>query len=516
MTIINEYFDEFQGSMWVQPGGPNTECYPLLCADVDGIDEPQGSVSTRLCRQPDGSWKTIHHSQGSPGNITCDIATFKARQRNWLQRQAERRCPIPVYLHHSFCGRDDIFLNYDQGKLLQDAIITTKSYGNYLRGRAEPDDTAEQTEQTFSMEAGFPSPEYYKLVSTLNDADAEDEPLRDIAYCNALQCRGPCGALEDVCTDGQIVADAATGATADGYQTTDSGGTWTAWAAQPFAVNEHIASVVCFQIDRNTTRILVACGTAAVAGLRVAYSDDNGGTWTVVQVSASATDYAVHSGALFALDHRNIWLCTFEADVWFSDDAGVTWTDQGAPTPAANEALYYIHFIDENYGWAVGGYRTTPTGLFIQTTDGGDHWALATAEPATEMGVWVAVLDAYHVWVGLDDGTVYYTDDWGTTWTQRTLPVAMTNTGDGMFVDDYCGFICGYRNDGVDDHPIIYRTINGGHDWEYWIYPTAFDSSVTHFGLNAIWVCSYNEAHAVGEQLSGGNSIVWTLDVAGE
>jgi hypothetical protein len=153
--------------------------------------------------------------------------------------------------------------------------------------------------------------------------------------------------------------------------------------------------------------------------------------------------------------------------------------------------------------------------MFIQTTDGGAHWDLATTEPAVEMGVWVSVIDAHRVWVGLDDGTVYYTLDWGTTWTQRTMPVAMTNTGDGMFIDGFCGFVCGYRNDGVDDHPIMYRTFDGGYSWEYWIHDTAFDASVVHFGVNALWVCSYNEVHAVGEQLSGGSSIVWTLKPEG-
>ena len=517
MAVINEFFDEFQGMIWVQPDGPNTEVDPFLCADTDSIDEPLGDFTTRLCRQADGTWKTVNRSQGTPGEITFDIVTWKARQRNWLQRQVERHCSLPIYFQHAFCGRSDVFLNYDQGKLIQDAGIISKGYSNMARGMAEPGDTPEKTGQTFGLTAGPPSPEYYKLVNTLTEAlkssVAEDAPLRDIAFCTTPQCAGPCGAARNECDAGSIVADFTSTDKADGYHTVNNAGSWAAWVEQPFATEEDIASVVCYDIDRDTNRLLAACGTAGAAGLRVAYSDDVGATaWTPVVVDVSNTDYAAHSGALFALDHRHIWLCTFEADIYFSSDGGLTWTDQEAPTPGSNEVLNYVHFIDENYGWAVGGYRSTPTGLFLQTTDGGVHWALATVEPKVEMGVWVAVLDAYKVWVGLDDGTVYFSNDWGATaWTRRVLPLTFVNTGDVMFIDHYCGFVCGYYNDGADDHAVIQRTFNGGADWEYFVYPTAFDTTVEYFGLNAIWVCSYNEAHAVGEMLSGGHSIIWTL-----
>lgn len=517
MAIINEYFDDFQGMIWVQPDGPNTEVYPLACHNTDGIDEPLGGVTTRYCRNFDGSWSAVNRSQGVPGDVTLDIETMKAKQISWLQRQAERRCPQGVYFHHAFCGRTDVFLNYDQGKLAQNSLITNKSYSNMARGNVEADATPEKTMQTFSLSAGYPSPEYYKLVyTTVVLPGTETEPLRDIAFCNALQCRGPCGSFVDICTDGHIVADALSGSKADGYDTDDGGGSYIAWNTQPFAITEDVVSIVCYQIDRGVTRLLVACGTAGAAGLRVGYSDDDGLTWNVAVVAATATDYAMHSGALFALDHRHIWLCTFEADVYFSADGGLTWTDQNAPVPAANESLYYIHFINEDYGWAVGGYRVTPTGLLVETTDGGAHWNVMATEPQTEMCVWVAVLDAYHLWVGMDDGTVWYSNDWGANWLQRTMPLTMVNTGDGMFIDDYCGGVCGYYNDGVHDYPIVFRTFNGGHDWEYELYDDDyFSTTIEQFGLNALWVCSYNEIHTVGELLASGDSIVWILKAPG-
>ena len=58
------YFDNFNGVIWVQPGGPNTISYPLLCSDIDGIDEPQGDVTGRFCLNADGTWTTVNRTQG--------------------------------------------------------------------------------------------------------------------------------------------------------------------------------------------------------------------------------------------------------------------------------------------------------------------------------------------------------------------------------------------------------------------------------------------------------------------
>jgi len=512
---INDYFDEFMGTVWIQPDGPNTPVYPLLCVDLDGIDEPQGDVTRRFCRQGDGQYKVVHSTQGTPSSVTFDVVAWKTNQRSYMQKQVERRCPAAYYLHHAYCGRVDTFLNYDAGKLLPNGLITSKSSGTNARGRAEENDSPDMTEQTFSLSADTPAPEYYGLLPTIGDPASEDEPLRDIAKCSWKQCVGPCGELIDMCDVMNIAGDAAAAAVADGYITEDNATTFTAWAAQPFAADEDIASIVCVQVDRNTTRIIAARGTTDVANpMEIGYSDDEGATWTNVNVGSTNGEYAMHSGALFALDHRHIWLCTDQANVYFSDDGGLTWTDQNAPTPGANESLNYVHFIDENFGWAVGGFRTTPTGLFIQTTDGGEHWDLATAEPKVEMGNWVNVIDAYRVWVGLDDGTVYFSNDWGATWTQRTLPSTLVNTGDGTFISEYEGAIVGYKTGAGNGVPVCFRTFNGGHDWEEYNHTSEFTNAVAHYGLNAVLMCSINEIHIVGEDCDG-VSLVWTLKPAG-
>jgi photosystem II stability/assembly factor-like uncharacterized protein len=175
----------------------------------------------------------------------------------------------------------------------------------------------------------------------------------------------------------------------------------------------------------------------------------------------------------------------------------LTWTDQGAPATA--EELYAIDFIDENHGICVGGTAAT-TSVFLYTHDGGEHWT-EIAGPASEILTGCSVIDNERIWVVTAAGEVYYSYDFGANWSERTMPVTPTVLGDVVFIDEFCGAICGNYNDGVDDHGVIYRTFNGGYDWEYYIADTAFDSALSYYGLNALWVCDYNHIYAVGEQV---------------
>lgn len=520
----NEYFDEFQGVIWVQPNGPNTEPIPVLCATVDGLDQPLGDVTRRFCRNGSGGVTTVKTSQATPSSITGDVVQWKSKRRTTLQKMAATRvkggiCPGAMYIHHGTCGRDDVFLNFIQTQPVYDMILTNKSSGNMARGQREENDSPEMVSQTFSMSGDPFSPDIYsELLNSFLACIAEDEPFRALAICSETICNtGACGAWASRCDEVHVGADAAAVAVADGYVATNDVSSCAAWAAQPFLADEHISALACFQINTDTERLIAARGsTDAGNPAEISYSDDNGATWTAVDVGSTNGEFCEHSQALFALDHRHIWLATNLANVYFSGDGGLTWADQNAPTPSASEGLFGIHFIDEDYGMAVGGFRTTPTGLFIQTTDGGEHWNLMAAEPKIERGNWVQVLDGNRAWVGLDDGTVFYTLNWGTTWTERTMPQTLVNTGVGQFINAYIGAIAGYRTGAGNGVPVVYLTFDGGYSWEQF-NPTElgeFTNAVAHFGINDMLFCDPNHLIMATEDLDGASQI-WSLMPAG-
>jgi photosystem II stability/assembly factor-like uncharacterized protein len=501
------YYTDTMGMLWVQPDGPNTQCYPLFCHDMGDLDAPMGDVTTSLCLNANRQWETVNRDQGAPSAATTTIEAWLPNTRTWLQRQLERRCPLTFYVQRSECPPDDVFLNYDVGKVLQNSIITSHGESNMVLRRGDEGASATKSSESFDVNAQPNPPLYWKLEHARRSI-VEDEHLRDIAFCTVPRCAGACGPAADVCDSGVIVADAATGVAADVWYTANSAQTWTSLAS-PFPVNADLATVVCFPLDRNTTRVVIGVGTTGAG--QVAYSDNlwsGAGTWSALITMGVAAEFFMHSGGLFALDQYHVWGGTDLGTIYFSVDGAATWTAQ-APVNATPDAIYYIHFIDYNYGWAVGDNR-----WMNYTTDGGGHWSLITnaAGTATDIYTCVATIDRNRAWVGGTNigktaAVFYYTADAGATWTNRlprltaaTAGGTITTIGDVMFYDEFAGAVVGNWNDGSHDYKGTWRTYNGGYDWEFY-YDTVeyIGSALTQFGGEATWICDYNHIVSVGE-----------------
>jgi photosystem II stability/assembly factor-like uncharacterized protein len=217
----------------------------------------------------------------------------------------------------------------------------------------------------------------------------------------------------------------------------------------------------------------------------VAYSDDGGTTWTTVNVDATNGAFFGGQGSLFALNYRNIWAGLTSGEVWFSSDGGLTWAEQPSANAGVNGILQ-VKFLDENVG-LFGGYVNT----LYHTSDGGDHWRALTGPFVGDIVTAMAMIDADRWWLGNEDGALWYTMDGGTTWTQRTFPVVGSPgvLGDIHFIDEYHGAF-------VTSGGSIYRTWNGGADWEQ---HTPGDDTFASGGFNAVYMCHPNLVYAVGE-----------------
>ena len=494
MPTESESFSADQAEVWVQPGGPNTTVYLLPCANTDAIDAPGPDVTTRMCRTADG-WRVSHRSRGVPGPTTMTIDTYMSAVQSWLSKQKERGCQMPVYVTHGSC-HNATFLNYDVTDMMRGGLITSKGGSGWARGRADAGDGAADASMRSYDLSGWPeAPEVYPLVLTRRTI-AEAEKLYDIDFCNPPICLGPCGVTEDACTDGIITAYFTTVGTADVWYTTDGWATGAACGAPFGATNDEAATAaVCFPIDRDTVRHIVGRGTTAgAAPAEIGYTDNFGAgcTWNQQNVGVTNGEFFQWGGSIWAINQRNIWAGANTGVIYFSNDAGLTWTSQGAPGGA--NAIYSIHFIDENYGMAVGA-----AAAFSYTVDGGEHWTVGTG-PGAGIITGVRVIDNYRAWACNADGTLWYTNDFGTTWEQRTLPVTPDALGAIDLLDEYVIATVGFQTYGTE-LPIIYRTHNGGMDWEYYRYTTAFDGAAT-YGLNAVKICSYNHIFAVGEAIA--------------
>ncbi len=482
-----------QGSLWVQPHGPNTIPRWLGCHDVPDVTDPKGDVTRRHCVDRNGNFYVKLRAQGPGGEVTSSIVTYSAKTADWLEKQ--RGCKMPVYIHQGECGARDLFTSYERGQILAWAIITSEGEtGLVMR------ETADAAEMSFDISAKYRE-KYWPLVLTAL-VTAEAAAANDIVVSHAARCWGGCGSALDSCETLFTCNDAVALAIANIDTTVDGGTNWVQQVG-PFIADENIISGVAFPIAMNTWRWIVVRDTdIGVAPLEIGYSDDLGVTWNLVVVGAVANEAAQWGGCMFALDSRHIWLGTASNNIYLSADGGLTWALQDTITSPIN----MIHFIDENYGLVVGDANDVE-----YTEDGGVHWAAVVGPSAGDNLMCCAVIDKNHWWVGNVEGELWYTNDQGANWAQRLfdLPagvvvIAAMGLNDMDWIDEFCGHFVIRCTIGGADHGLIYRTVDGGYTWQHEV-SGAFAAAETY---NAIVACDYNKAYTAG----GLTAAVATID----
>jgi len=444
---------------------------------------------------------------------TTTITAHVGKNKDWLEHVIS--CPTTYYIHKVPCGDRRLFLNFERSWTLRYGMVTQRTLSAMA---ALMSATTGDSTQAFDLSMDVTKDTFKLVMSYLVSGD--DVDANDLAFCNPRVCTGYCGPAKDVCDEGLVVYDADTGVPANVDYTVNGGTTWTL-VAGPFGNDEHIISAACFPVSDGTlTRWIVARGVTDGANPpEIGWTDDSGTTWHLVNIGTAALNGIFHlwTGALFALDYRHIWSGLSNGDIYFSDDGGVTWTEQAPGT--TTDGINYIHFVDENYGLAVCAANQ----MVLFTRDGGRHWN-ALAGPGASSLLCCDILNAHRAWIGDGAGHLWYTNVLHENmvagdWAERLLdtPTGSVSTdriNDIMFVresgastDDHCGFLVTKWEDGDGDyHGAIYRTINGGFDWEIW-YTGAMDSTVT-YGLDAVWACGQNLAYAVGDLISGAPTII--------
>lgn len=489
---MSEVLTAKQGGLFIQfTPGKAPEYFG--CADLDDIVEPQGDRGLILCRDANGSFKTVGSTQGAPGAVTTSLTAITYPEADVLDRI--KGCPINLYAMTRQCGRADVFANYVRGSIVHHAQVTTRTLSNVIKRVDEG-----ELLRKFDVSAWFP---VYLLreLTVARQTVAETRDLNDIVFCNTEQCGGDCGIAKSAGTDGYAASDGNAGTpylNGDIWLTTDGGGAWanaTGSGVHPFTTIENLMSAVCFDIGRNASRLLVARATRAGEHARVSYSDDAGSTWTEVEVGSTDNEAAAGQGALFALDWQHIWFCTTAGNIYFSDDGGLTWDDQSALTPSGANSLNMVKFADTDNGWAVGDNDT-----LIHTTDGGTTWAAVTP-PTTSDDI-----TAVHAWsrdriiIGSDAGELWETWDEGDNWEAKTY-TGSTATDTVKDLDFKQNELVGFML--VDTSaPVgsVHKSVDGGASWEKLTTPT-------NAGLNALAVIDENLAFAAGNA-QGGTAVI--------
>ena len=230
-------------------------------------------------------------------------------------------------------------------------------------------------------------------------------------------------------------------------------------------------SVIAPLASKSLLLDLAWAGKRAVAvGERghVLWSDDQGRTWTQVQVPASANLTAV-----YFVDDKRGWAVGHDQVVLRTEDAGLTW-ERTRFNPQENRPLLDVWFADAGRGFAVGAY-----GLILATADGGQTWAEVPFEPVPLGGSkaeydpddYDAEVDMgfdFHLnaivrgpgstlYLAAEAGRLFRSDDDGNTWRELASPY------DGSFygvlpLDGESLLAYGLRGN-------VFRSEDGGRNW---------------------------------------------------
>ena len=192
---------------------------------------------------------------------------------------------------------------------------------------------------------------------------------------------------------------------------------------------------------------------------------------------------------LWWLDWTHLWASALGGYVYFSADAGVTWTTQTAGAVTAQNLTDVCAFDRQNV-WAVGA-----AGAIIRTVDG-TNWAIVAGPTAiADQFNTVFMENSTRVFIGSNAGNVYRTNDAGQTalgWT--TLGVPALAGGEikqirGELRHRYFIYIIGDTSGNVGE---VFRSENGGFSfYEITDFPTSAN-------LNDLDVLDHNTAWTGG------------------
>ena len=120
--------------------------------------------------------------------------------------------------------------------------------------------------------------------------------------------------------------------------------------------------------------------------------------------------------------------------------------------------------------------------------------------------------------MGYDDGELWYTNDNGVTWTQRTftLPSGVTTLdviNDIVILDEYTMFFCGMYTSDAAEYGTVYRSLNGGYSFEAHNFLTTFVAA-SPTGFNGLSVHDHATVYIASDEIGSTGGLFSLLEPA--
>jgi photosystem II stability/assembly factor-like uncharacterized protein len=223
------------------------------------------------------------------------------------------------------------------------------------------------------------------------------------------------------------------------------------------------------------------CGYA-LSGATLYKTEDKGSNWTSLgqvrpNINTVAMDFVTDSVG-FLIGGGNSGTSAPVNTIFKTINGGVTWTATSGLGNYLPEDLYSIDFIDQNTGFASGGYNYN--GVF-KTVNGGQSWQKIATYSFSQVQ-FINTQTGYARDTRNIINKIYKTTDGGSSWTTKFEIEEDINSF--HFIDENTGFIVG-------DYSLIYKTTDGGTTWKKLALPYGF--------YNKIKFCTGNIGYVIDE-----------------
>jgi photosystem II stability/assembly factor-like uncharacterized protein len=475
------------GAVFGQPNGAANPLYYLGCHEVGEVPIAHPDVDFGYCVDENGAFVEEQELLSPPPTQTTTITTLVGKERVFLEKML---CPPDLYVLQRSCGKRNSVYSPDRVTHLPRARIITDTLQN-------PVSTTDPNKSMKAFAVKYSNPHIVMAAFGSRKTTAEATNGHDVAAWKDPRCTDVCGKYRDADAYAAFGASGGAGASANVNLSTDAGTTWTAAAADPFAVGaaKNVISLVYVTLPNGTRRLIAAkTAEAGVQGV-VAYTDNAGVAWTTVNIGGAAAGHgATVEGGLYAIDNY-VWLASALGYIYRSTDYGVSWAVQEGGTIFAT-SYAQIKFLNKNYGMAV-----TTVGNSVVTFNGGVNWAACTAFAAAQNNISVEVPQENMAIVGNNLGALYITYDAGTTWEQ----ILWDLSGAGSIVNlrrapenDHCLWMVHNTAGPVGT---VWRSWNGGATWDQL-------NVITNNGLYGLDVINSETAYVAGFIVGAGTAAI--------
>ena len=471
--------------------GPSNEPDYQSSMMLGGIDHPFGDEEAIKVPHPGrydefveiGSVKGAadRPSTSLTGQYALDLASE-------IFRLGRKGCAIDVQVHGGECTDPRIFNEFVKAIILEDVKIGNWSTDDL--GSLSDDDRAQITES-----GDITASEVYEVLQlTLQERapDVVQNVMTDVVICDTPSC-GQCDNPSDGCERIyalQGLLAGSPGTAPDVIYSIDGGLTFASDEVNTLTSGEAADAIAC---------IVGYVTVVSNASQSLHYKDqddiDDGtaGGWVEVTtgfVAAGAPNdlWSLGHAAFVVGDGGYVYYCTDPSNGVTSLDAGV----------ATSENLKAVHALDDKHALAVGENDT----LIYTSNRYTWNTATATGNGGTLAACWMATEEIW--WVLASDGTLYYTENTGQTWTEKSLPGNIDTGYDIAFGTDSVGYVCGAYN----SNPRAWRSYNGGYSWK--ALPEGVQSLPSGTSYQALAACEYdaNFVVFVGEGAADDGTIV--------